>query len=161
MSSHCPRQTDESILWPVPRVHKDLAQVNALWIVDVKDGGDCTAGLRAPNENGSAPPKVALPELAARIEKANDVSRERVATTEVRALVQITPMATPAPIVRTIGPTMLPGKNVFNMERGRRRGTVREVTVLAPLPSPFTDKSAEGALHQVSAERFRRRRAFA
>ena len=117
--------------------------------------------MRAPNEHGSVPLEVALPELTAGIEKAHDFSRQRVSAAQVRASVQVAPMAAPASVVKGIRPAVLLGENVFDVESGRSSGPIREVTVLALPTSPFADELAKGATHQASAERLRRARAFA
>jgi hypothetical protein len=70
-------------------------------------------------------------------------------------------MAAPAAIVGIVGAPVLLGKDVFNVEGGRWRGEVGEVTILAPTTGPFADKLAKGPCHQTVAVRLRSDRAFA
>jgi hypothetical protein len=135
--------------------------LHALRIVDVEHGNGGAADLRATHENGSLPLEVALPELTAGVEKAHDLARARVSAAQVRAFVQIAPMAAPAPVLRGIRPAVLLGENVFDVESGRRGCAIREVTVLASLTRPCPDELAKGAIHSAPAERLRRTRAFA
>lgn len=70
-------------------------------------------------------------------------------------------MATPRPIDRIIGPAMLLGNNVLDMERRSRRGEIGEVAVLTPATSPIANELAKRPRHQASAERLRMARALA
>ncbi len=75
---------------------------------------------------------------------------------------QIATMAAPTPVSTVITATMLLRDDVFNVEQGRRRGIVRQMTVLAPTVGPLADELAKRAIHQIfSPERLRSARAFA
>jgi hypothetical protein len=152
---------DELVLRPVPFVPEYAAECDALRVVDVENRHGGAAGLCAADEYSPAPLEVAFPRLAPRVEKPDHVAREWVAAAQIRPLVQMAAVATPAPIVEVVGAAVLPGDYMFDVKRGRRSGEVGKAAVLIPPAGPFADKLTKKPCHQASAACLRIARALA
>src|SRR5947207_2178024 len=130
-------------------------------MVDVEKGHGGPTGLRAAKKDGTVPLEVAFPELTSRMEEQDNLAGERIAGAEVRSLLEIAPMAAPAPIVGGIDAAMLASDDVLDVKTGRGSGGIRQVTVFAPLTGPLAYPSAQGPSHRTSEDRFSKARALA
>src|SRR5262245_40245255 len=83
-------------------IHERLPQLHASWVIAVQNRDRGAADRCASDQNRPDPLEMALPTLAARIEQPHDLDRQRIAAAQVRTLLQIAPMATPAAVGGTV-----------------------------------------------------------
>jgi hypothetical protein len=81
------------------------------------------------------------------VKQRNDFARFRVDGSKIWPFVQIAPIASQRQIGRIIAAAMLPGNNVFNMERGESHGRLRKATVFTSILRPVSNQFSNGGFH--------------
>src|SRR5579871_893711 len=71
---------------------------------------------------------------------------------QVQSFAQVASLTGPCHIPQVVGPAVLLGDDVLDVEGGGRRSEVRKVAVLASTLGPLADKLAKTPRHQASAE---------
>ena len=145
---------------PLVFFDENFPQFDSLWVIDVQYRHGGAAGLRAADEDRTVPFEMPLPRLISRIEQPHDVIAQRVAPAQVRSLMEVAPMATPAPIALIVRTIVLDRDDVFDVKRARRDGKIGKAAVLAPTVGALANELAERRLHEVVEDRSRAR-AFA
>jgi hypothetical protein len=84
--------------------------------------------------------------LAPRVEEPDYIPCERVAAAQIRSLVEIASVATPAAIFDVVGAAVLPGDHVFDVKSGGGNREVGKAAVFTTPAGPFADKLAKKAL---------------
>ena len=147
------RTVDESILFgPIPVIHKDLAKLGTLRIVDSEDGDGRASDLRPTDQHGSEPLEVTSPDLTARVEELDHAPCERIDPAQVRPLVKVASVAAPRAVLGFIRPAMLPGNDVFDVECRSWRSEIGEVTIFAAAVGPVANELAKGPWHQATGD---------
>jgi len=72
-----------------PFLNQRLTQVDTVWVVHVENSDSDTTNARAAYKNRADPPEMPLPLHVARVEQPHEFTRERIDSSQVRALVQI------------------------------------------------------------------------
>jgi hypothetical protein len=149
------------IFRPIIAIHQLKAELHALGVIDVKHSNGSPADHREADENGTAPLKVAVPALAARVEEPHDPVRDWISTAQVWPLVEVAAVAAPAAVLRSIGAAVLSCDDMLDMETRRRSSGIRKVAVFAAPTGPLADDLAKGPFHEAAVDRFSKARALA
>lgn len=102
-----------------------------------------------PHNVDPIPHKVALPLMTSRVEQFGHLIGLRINTCQIRAFVQITINTRQGKIVASIGPAVLPGDDVLDMERGKRCIVLMQLAVFAAIASPLPDKGLRRRVHRL------------
>jgi hypothetical protein len=116
-------------------------QFHSATVVHLKQPHRRPAGRRQADSVRVADEEMIAPDLHSRVEKSCLLTRLWVQTDEVRSFVEIAPTACPAKIREFIAAAMLPGYDVFQMERPLVDFS-RQETVLAAVARTLSDELA-------------------
>ena len=88
------------------------------------------------------------PYVASRVEKRSEGIRLRINSGEVARLVQVAKVASEAEIILDVGPTVLTGTNMFDVEYRERSLALEEPAVFAAVLRPRPHFGSQGLIHQ-------------
>ena len=108
----------------------------------IEDSYRCPARSSLANQIDSAPLKMLVPILSARMKQLCNLVCLRIDTRQVRSLVQIAIDTGKSKVVEIVGPAMNLRNDVFDVKCGERRIILMQVTILASILGALTDLSS-------------------
>src|ERR1019366_3898917 len=100
--------------------NKQFAQLNAVRLVDIEDGGRGAAARRQADKPRALPGKVPAPALPARIEQHDRPASDGVAATQIAGFSQVAFETRPGQIAGIVPAMVFPGDDVVDMEAEQR-----------------------------------------
>ena len=129
-------------------VDQDFSQRNPLRKIDPKNGDGCPTDLGPPDEFRPFPAKMPSPPLSARVEQANDLSRDRIDAAQIRAFVEVAVVAGQGKVISEVAAPVLFGDDVFDVETRKRIVVLEQATILATILRPLPNQLPQRLIHQ-------------
>jgi hypothetical protein len=91
--------------------------------------------------------KVIMPLVATRMKEGLNVARQRIDSTQIRTLVEVTAMACQSKVIDIVGAAVLPGDHVLHMMHEFAIVLVK-AAILTSLSSPLTNEPPGSGIHR-------------
>jgi hypothetical protein len=125
-----------------------LAQGNPTGMVDFHNNNRCSTDGCLPGQDGAVPLEMALPLLAARVKKENQLSGVRINPANIGTFEIVAPVTCVSQIGRVVTSSVMLRNDMLDMKHSERSEVLSHAAVFAAVSRTIANEAANCAVHQ-------------